>query len=272
MAYANFKPTVWSKYIQHELSKMTVLQEDCNTCFEGEIGLGKTVKIIGVSRPNVGTYVPGSDIDSAETPADSSMLLTVDQFRYTHFIVDDVDRAQAQEGLMQAYLRESTSALAECRDRYIAATAAAGTLRSASLAVTNAAEARAAVDTALVTLWDNGVKVTDGVSITVSPWFYALLKNALTAELSNNAELLQKGVLGLYNGATVKMSNNLARDGADDCMLVRTKNAVAFAAGIEKTEAYRPDKQFADAVKVLDCYGAKLVRPRELYVVRAHKG
>ena len=29
MAYNNFKPTVWSKHIQRELEKATVLQEDC---------------------------------------------------------------------------------------------------------------------------------------------------------------------------------------------------------------------------------------------------
>ena len=50
MAYENFKATIWSKYIQHELAKTTVLQEDCNTRFQGEVGLGKTVKIVG-GRP-----------------------------------------------------------------------------------------------------------------------------------------------------------------------------------------------------------------------------
>jgi hypothetical protein len=126
------------------------------------------------------------------------------------------------------------------------------------------------VDAALVTLWDNGVKISDDVVITITPWFYALLKNALTAELTCNVDMIKKGILGTYNGALVKMSNNLYSDGTDDYMMVRTKEAIAFASGIEKTEAYRPDKQFADAIKVLDTYGAKLVRPKELCVIRAH--
>ena len=47
MSYANFKPTVWSKYIQHELPKFTVFKQDCDYKFEGEAGQGKRVKKIG---------------------------------------------------------------------------------------------------------------------------------------------------------------------------------------------------------------------------------
>ena len=43
MAYANFKPTVWSKKIQRELEKLCVMQEDCNTQWQGEVGVGKRV-------------------------------------------------------------------------------------------------------------------------------------------------------------------------------------------------------------------------------------
>ena len=39
-------------------------------------------RIIGVDRPKVNTYVPGTDILDAETPQDSSVYLAVDQFKY----------------------------------------------------------------------------------------------------------------------------------------------------------------------------------------------
>ncbi len=270
MAYENFKPTIWSKYIQHELAKATVLQEDCNTRFQGEVGLGKTVKIVGVGRPTVGTYVPGQNIQEAQTPPDTSVLLQIDQYKYTHFLVDDIDQAQSIDGLMQAYMKESTAALAEARDSYIASLAAGAEYKSDSLLIDTPEKARKAVDDALVVLWDNGVKITDEVVITVTPKFYALLKQSIASEISNNVDLIKKGVLGYYSGAAVKMSNNLYNDGTDDYLLVRTKNAIAFAAGIEKTEAYTPEYQFADAIKMLDCYGAKIIRQKELYVIRAH--
>ena len=48
MSYANFKPVVWSKYIEHELPKFTVYKQDCDYKFENEAGQGKRVKILRV--------------------------------------------------------------------------------------------------------------------------------------------------------------------------------------------------------------------------------
>lgn len=270
MAYENFKPTIWSKHIQTELEKHCILLEGCNTQFQGEAGEGKKVRIIGASRPTVKTYVPGEDIAEAETPADTAVLLDTDQYKYTHFLVDDVDEAQSIEGLMQAYMRGSASELARERDEYIASFAALAAQMSPSTEVESDGQAIGLLDAAFVALWDKGVRISGDVVIEVSPWFYNKLKAGLTELYSANGELIRKGVVGTYNGAPVKMSNNLYSDGTDDYMFVRTKDAIAFAGGISKVEAYRPEKQFSDAVKALDTYGAKIVRPDELYVIRAH--
>ena len=275
MAYANFKQTIWSKKIQQELTKLTVLQEDCNTQFQGEAKMGETVKILGAVAPSVKTYVPGTNIDAAETPDATSIELKINQYNYTHFLVDDVDEAQSVEGMMEALMKASSGELAEARDSYIAGLAkdfAAEGQVSASTAVTDAAGAKAAVDAAFVKLWDNGVRINAGVSIVMTPWFYTLFKDKLTELSTDNLDLIKKGIVGLYNGATVKLSNNLYNDGTDDCMLIRTKDAIAFAGGIHKVEPYRPEGQFSDAIKVLDTFGAKIVRPKELYIIKAHKG
>lgn len=52
--------------------------------------------------------------------------------------------------------------------------------------------------------------------------------------------------------------------------MVRTKKAIAFANGVEKVEKCRPSKRFSDVIKGLHVYGAKLVRPKELYVIKVH--
>lgn len=272
MAYENFKPTVWSKHIQHELEKLCVMQGTCNTKWQGEVGLGKRVKIIGAARPTVKTYTPGTDIENAETPADTSIFLNIDQYKYTHFIVDDIDEAQAVEGLMSAYMQGSAEELAEVRDSYLAKVAATGAgLKSASAAVTTATAAKNAVDAAFVSLWDNSVRLNSDVTIVIPPWFYNLFKNSLTELLTNNVDMVKTGEVGKYNKASVKLTNNIYNDGTDDYILIYTKDAVAFAHGIDKVEPYRPEKQFGDAVKVLDTYGAKVVRPKEIYAIRARK-
>lgn len=271
MAIENFKPLIWAKKIEMDLPKFTVLQEDCNTKFQGDVGLGKTVKIIGAAKPTVGTYVPGTDIADAETPTDTSVYLAVDQYKYTHFGVDDVDAAQAEPGVMEAYMQGSTEELAEARDSFIASLAQNAGSFSSSAAITTSAGAKTAIDAAFVALWDNSVKINADVTITLTPWMYNLFKDKLTELYSDNVALIKKGIVGMYNGAMVKISNNLYNDGTDDYMMIRTKNAIAFASGISKVEPYRPDKQFVDAIKVLDTYGGKVVRPKEIYVIKARK-
>ncbi len=271
MAYDNFKPTVWSAHIQTELEKNCVLLEACNTRFQGEAGEGKRVKIIGATRPTAKTYLPGVQIEDAETPSDTSVYLDTNQYKYTHFLVDDIDEAQSVEGLMQAYMKGSAEELAEQRDAYVASLAKNATLCSASTAVAGEDAAKALIDEGFVTLWDNGVKISGDVVIEVTPWFYSLFKNRLSELYTNNVELIKKGIVGMYNGAVVKMTNNLYSDGTDDYMYIRTKNAIAFAGGISKVEAYRPEKLFSDAIKALDTFGAKIIRPKELYVVKAHR-
>lgn len=270
MAYENFKPTIWSAQIQTDLEKFCILQESCNTDFQGEVGRGKRVKIIGASRPSAQTYTPGSEIAAAETPVDTSIYLDVDQYKYTHFTVEDIDEAQSDVRIMTALMKGSAEELAEERDSYIASLATQATYDSGSSSADTADEAKDLIDAAFVQLWTNGVKISSDVVIEVTPWFYNKFKSKLTEIYTNNIELIKKGVIGMYNGALVKMSNNLYNDSTDDYIMVRTKKAIAFAGGISEVNAYRPEKQFSDAVKVLDTFGAKIVRPKELYVIKAH--
>ena len=112
--------------------------------------------------------------------------------------------------------------------------------------------------------------------IVVTPWFYSLFKDALTESLTNNVEMIEKGILGIYNGAKVVMSNNIHKDIVGtgeaavtyDCISILTKDAIAFADGIEEVNAYRPDDSFSDAVKVLHTYGAKVVRPEQIVCIK----
>lgn len=270
MAYNNFKATVWSQHIQRELEKYTVMEEYCNYDFEGEAKKGNRVKILGVARPSIGDYTGGS-IGSPEKVADSSVYLDINQAKYFNFLVDDVDKAQASGELMQALLAEAAAGLAEARDSFIASMAVDAGFISPSSKIATAEAAKKAVDDAFVWLWNNSVKISEELCITVSPWFYNLLKDKLTDIYTDNRELIKKGVIGNYNGAIVKLSNNLYSDGTDEYMMIRTKKAIAFAGQISETEAYSPEDLFADAVKGLDTYGAKVVRPKELYVIRAHQ-
>ena len=272
MAYSNFKATVWSKQIQLDLEKLMVFKEICNTKFQGDAGKGKTVKILGVTKPTVKDYVPGTAIDSAETPADTSMELLIDQYKYSNFLVDDVDDAQSDVDIMKSLMRGSAQQHAEVADAYIAKLLKDAKNVKPSTAITTPQQAKDAIDQAFISLWSEGVKTGRDTYIVVSPWFYLMFKNSLTEILTDNVDMVERGIFGMYNGAYVKMSNNLYNDGTDDHIVVMTKDAIAYADGIDEVEAYRPHDSFSDAVKVLHTFGAKIVRPEQMVCLKVHKG
>ena len=270
MAYANFKPTIWSKHIMRELERECQLYDFCWKKYEGEAKMGEKVKILGVGAPTIGVYT-GAGIGAPETVADQSTYLSIDQYNYFNFAVDDVEKAQAVDGLMEAILSEAVRALAIKKDQYVASLAAGVGIQASSTSSANSAdEVYALVNTGLMWLRGNDVKMSDDVVIEVPPYFYYYLKEKLVSLKTDNDELLKKGIVGMYDGCQVRVSNNLYNDVTDDYVMIRTKKAIAAASGVEQTEAFRPETLFSDAIKGLHCYGAQVIRPKELYVIKAH--
>jgi hypothetical protein len=160
-------------------------------------------------------------------------------------------------------MEEATRAMAELRDSYIAELCALKR-RNASAPPRSLGDHRqAAVDTALIALWDAGDSQKDDVTMYLSPMVYQHLHEYISEVKSQNDKLLTSGVLGMYASAKIKMTNNLYSDGTDKYLIVKTAKSVAFASGIDDVEAYRPQDLFSDAVKGLNTYGGKVVRPRK---------
>ena len=109
----------------------------------------------------------------------------------------------------------------------------------------------------------------------VSPSVATLLFKDLSERLSYNNELNATGYIGTIAGCKVYVSNNIYCEGSSiEChkCLMRSKRAIAFAEQLSEVEAYRPEKRFADAVKGLHLYGAKVVYPSELMVLSVNFG
>lgn len=269
MSYNNFKSTVWSQNIQRDLEKYTVLANDCNYEFEGEAKFNERVKILGVSKPTIGTYT-GGDIGNPEEGLDSSVYLDIDQAKFFNFAVDDVDKAQSRQGLLEALLQESTHAMA-CEIDSSIAKLAMDCKQTKKYTLSSSAEAKKAVDEALVVLRENGVAPSMRVVVELTPWVYDLFSNEIITLNTDNTDLIEKGILGMYKNAYVKMSNNLYSDGTYDFLLVRSDKAIAIAKNVESVESYRPQGSFKDAIKGLTVWGVKTVRPKELYVIQAKR-
>jgi hypothetical protein len=267
MSFVNFKPTIWSKYIQKELSLSCILVAGCWRQFEGEAKNASRVKILGVGRPTIKDYKK-EDIDSPEDVETSGVYLDIDQAKYFNFGIDDVDKAQMKPDLMKDLMGEAKDALAEHRDSHVGKQALKAGKIAASAAIATAKEAVKVIDAGLLHLREQNVPQSTEIYVEL-PWFmYYLVQDDYIERDTNNSAMLAKGILGSYKGALVRPSNNLYNDGTDTLMMLRTKKAIAFVSAIDELEAYRPEKRFSDAIKGLNVYGAKVVRPKELYAAK----
>lgn len=272
MAYTNFIPSVWAESINRELERVCVFAEDCNRQYEGDVATkGDSVHILGVGKPTIKSLArenASGEIDEAEEIEDTSVILNINQIRYFNYKVGDIDKAQAVGGLMDALSLETSEGLANEIDRFIAKMATDDQVSPLNTTPTLVTKDNilSLLDDAIEKLQENDVNMASGITITVSPRFYKLFKQAYINKDTDNSAMLENGRVAMYGNVTVKLSNNVERteDGAVDNIMIRTKRAIAFVNPLTHTEAYRPEKSFADAVKGFVLFDGKVVRPKEI--------
>lgn len=273
MAVANFKKQVWSSKIQHQLETITSLKDHCDFEFEGEVKQAERIKILGVVRPTIRTYVPGTAL-VREGANDNAQYMDIDQFRYFDFEVDDVEKAQAQKGLIEALSKEATLGLSEEADAYVASLVVKD---KANLNSANSTDISTVTDGGIslieggfATLYGNNCKPSDTFHLEITPEWYTILRPEIITLDTNNSEIIKKGYVGKYGNALISIENMLGtwNDGTRDTKLamLRTNKAIAFAGQIDKVEAYRPQDAFSDAIKGLYVFGSKIVRPEQIYL------
>ena len=272
MAYTNFIPSVWAESINRELERACVFAEDCNRQYEGAVSAkGDSVHILGVGKPTIHSLERSSasgEIEAPEEISDTSVILGINQIRYFNYKVGDIDKAQSLGGLMDVLSQETSEGLANEIDKYIASMATGDDVQklTSTPTVVTKDNVLEIIDDAIQVLQENDVNMSSGVTITVSPRFYKLLKQAYQLNDKDNSSMLENGRVGMYGNVTVKLSNNVAKtdSGAVDNIMIRTKRAIAFVNPLTHTEAYRPEKSFADAVKGYALFDGKVVRPSEI--------
>jgi hypothetical protein len=271
----NFQQTIWSKSILRSLEKITSLRNHCNFQYEKDSHNAKEVKILSVNRPTIRTYVPGTAL-VRESAADSSQILMLNQYRYFNFEVEDIVKAQSVPGLMEALTDEAGKGLALEGDKYVAEVVkAAADAKEIAVSATEIALTKsnsvASVEDGFTVLYGNDCKVSDTFYLEVAPKVFTTYRQELTELSTNNPEILKKGAVGRINNAYVCIENCLPESDTAHYNILRTEKAVAFAEQIDKVEKYRPEDAFTDAVKGLYVFGAKIVRPNEIYVMKTKK-
>ena len=281
MAVSNFQQTIWSKAIQKELKTITSLRNHCDFQYEKDSKNAKEVKILSVTRPTIRTYVPGTSL-TREGLTDASLTLQLNQYKYFDFEVEDIDKAQSVPGLMEDASRQAALGLAEEGDKYVASLIEAGVEdgghplgQSSSVISLTKSNAVESVEDGFAYLYGKNCRVNDTFYLEVAPKVFTTYRQALTELSTDNPEVLKKGAVGKINNAYVCIENLLPTGktgtGSTDNVyynVLRTSKAIAFAEQIDKIEAYRPHDAFQDALKGLYVFGAKIVRPDEIYVIK----
>jgi hypothetical protein len=281
MAILRFRPEIWSAALLVALQKRLVYAGPgvVNRDYEGEISAaGDTVRITSVSDPTIGTYSANSTVIAPEELTDTQRTLVVDQAKYFAFFVDDVDARQAKGDVIPTALMRAAYKLADQADQYVAGLYTG--IQSANAVNTGSTITFTAIGTTATEEFYNKVLVplkvkldeanvpTEGRYCIVPPWGHAmLLLSSLFSRVdgAGSNESARNGLVGRAAGFDILMSNNTpVPAGSRNIVTAGVDSALSFAEQINKTEAYRPEAKFADAVKGLYLYGGKLVRPDAL--------
>lgn len=284
MSITNFRPEIWSAQLLVALRKALIYAGPgiVNRDYEGEIAnAGDTVHITSISRPTVSTYSANSTSVVPEELSDAMRTLVVDQCKYWAFYVDDVDARQALGNVMPQAMSEAAYAMADIVDQYVASfytgVQAANVVGSSGAAIDATpgtdTDNNAVYDQVLVPLRTKLARAnvpTNGRYVIVSPEVHArlLLDNRfIKVNESGTSEGLRNGQVGRAAGFDIMESNNVPNPtGNVHVVQAGISTAITFAEQLNKTEAYRPEAKFADAVKGLALYGAKLIRPDSLAI------
>ena len=264
MAVTNFIQSIWSHSILKDLELKCKLVDGCLRTYEGDVKQAASVKILGVGEPTIGKYNKETGV-TIEHMSDEGQMLNIDQANFFAFYVDDIDEAQSVPGLREEYQRKAVHGLAVQRDTYIAELIKGAANATTATALTKEA-VKDAIDAAIVALRERNFDEDGRIEIT--PAVYNVFKNELITLSTDNPEYIKKGIVGMYDGFKVVMSNNMAKDSSHAYCDVRGEKAIAFAGQINKVEAARSDTYFADIVRGLDTFGAKVIDEDRIQVIK----
>ena len=269
MSVATFIPELWSARLLQGLEKSHVATNLVNRDYEGQIrNQGDKVNINTLSDVAIKTYTPNSDIASPDDLTTTKQQLEITEADYFNIQLDDVDRVQATGELMDTAMRNVAYKMNDKTDSFILGKIASG-VDSGNIIGTTESPIQVTKNNIYESIIEMRTKLdkanvpTSGRTIVIPPEIYALLlqdERFVKSDAVAGQNVLVNGLVGRVAGFDVFESNNVVYDTDNKFWKVtaQVRTATTFAEQIVKTEAYRMEKRFSDAVKGLHVYGAKV--------------
>ena len=279
MAITNMLPQIWSARILAKLEKDLVFgQEGVVTReYEGDIRAdGSQVHIHSFNDVTVSAYTKNSTTLTYEQLADSRVTLLIDQSFSFSVRLDDIDAAQMRPKILDAVADRAAYQLAEQADGYIAGLYSGAstsnpdnTIETTQFTSTNVYQKL--VD--LSVLMDQVNLPAEGRYVVVPPWVKGLLLQNSTFVTASKPDAVLNGQIGQIAGLNILTSNNVKTTGTSPVvshMMAGHPSALAYAEQITNLEGLRLEGSFADAVRGLHLYGARVLDGARLFDLQAN--
>lgn len=284
MSFANFKPEVWSDQLLLDRDTAVVGVKNSTRQYEGELKKGTVIHINGLNGATIKDMPDNGSIDEAEEIEDTSLDIQITEKKYINFKVQDIDKVQSNGDEMQSVIHITGNNLAVMQDNFVYGLAKNGAGKSIDATSTQLSSANIFdyLNLAFAYIRTNNVDTAGSIFVEMHPYVITKLQKAfIQLGQTNNAEI-KNGYRGPYAGSQVYETNVLTPSdsggnavapgtaGAIYPIIVRTGQAVAY---VEQKSIdfipYSVEKGFADGIKGYCLYGGKVIRPKELVVIKA---
>lgn len=257
MSYQTFKPEVWAELTNRNLNKQLVFGALANRNYEGKIeNMGSSVRVPSIGSVTVGDYT-GADITFQEDTG-AYQTININKAKYFALKMDDVDKAQAIQGVIEALTDQAIYEMADVVDTELAKLYAKCKSKVAGVIGTDKVSDKI-IDLAVKMDEDN--VPTANRWLVISPEIYGqLIKEVPTISKGENTlGINQSYFIGSWGGFTIYKSNNVQRTAKKYHCMAGVSAGLTLAMQINKMEAGRFEKSFGEYVKGLQLFGCDVM-------------
>ena len=269
-------PEIWSARLLRAFERATVWN-GLVTDVSSELAAGGDTLHLGkiTSAVTVRDYAREAAIAAPEFPTDAEETLVLAQKKYFNLGVDDLDRVQAKPALLDEFSRMAAVEVGKGIDTHIYTIVRAGIaaarktsvtkLRPVVNATTANRQAFALEILDAVEEMDNANWPADGrwavipTDIKKQLVIWLIEKNLLAANTTDEA--IKNAAFSRIFGLDIRADSQITRASAtgNPYAILGMRTATIYVSQVQKVEAYRHPSYFADALKGLYLYQAKVV-------------
>lgn len=273
-----FVPEIWSATLQEKLDPALVLSDwrCANRKYEGDIkGQGAVVKIPVITDGDIQEYIPNSTTLTYERVTSSYQELLINQADSFAIAVDDVEQAQTAAGIRllgEGFLRRAVK-LAEKMDQFVGSAIVAATASKHAVAA-DAMPATSAEFWSLVLDLDEKLN-NENVPLAnrflvITPKYKKVLFESpsfISADSLGIADVVTNGFIGRFLGYDVRMTTALPKNTNGTYkteIIAGHPMATSVAQQLVGFTWLTLESSFAEAVRGLNVYGAKVIDPKAI--------